>query len=111
MSRNHSPSHRGRVLDAQHLQEQLRLARIEAKRLQRFDELTTNFVDATRLLDVAQADRTALLKVAQALLMFYQPGPWTVDDRSRWTELTGAVECTTKSLCDFTRKTLEELSK
>lgn len=58
------------------------------------------------LLQRSNNDRDALLKVVNALLMFHSGREWTVDDRAEWTALTGATECTTKSLCDFARSQL-----
>ncbi len=55
-------------------------------------------------------DRERLLKVVNAMLMFHRGGEWTVDDRAKWTELTGATECTTKSLCDFARAQLATIA-
>lgn len=55
------------------------------------------------LIQRSNDDRDALLKVAQAVLLFHRGGEWTVDDRAEWTKLTGATECTTKALCDFSR--------
>lgn len=64
---------------------------------------TEEFRALRLLIQRSNNDRDALLKVAQAVLLFHRGGEWSVDDRAEWTKLTGATECTTKSLCDFAR--------
>ncbi len=48
-------------------------------------------------------------RVAEATLLFHSGGPWTVARSDRWNELTGEVDATTKTLCDFARRVYAEL--
>lgn len=45
--------------------------------------------------------------LARAVLMFYQGGPWTLDDRAKWHQVTGSPEATTKVLGDLARRVLD----
>lgn len=47
------------------------------------------------------ADRQRLARLARAILLFHQGGPWTAEDSREWELLTGSTEATTKTLCDF----------
>ena len=44
--------------------------------------------------------------VAEATLLWFAPPPWTNPQRAKWTELTGADDANTKTLCDAIRKAL-----
>jgi hypothetical protein len=62
--------------------------------------------------DLVDADKfpypyTQEERLAHAVLLFHRGGPWTSEDQSTWLSLTGEPEVTTKSLCDFARKSLE----
>ena len=43
-------------------------------------------------------------RLADLVLMFHHGGPWTDDQRLRWTRITGEAEATTKVLADYARK-------
>ena len=44
--------------------------------------------------------------VAEATLLWFAPPPWTNPQRAKWTELTGADDANTKTLCDAIRRAL-----
>lgn len=52
------------------------------------------------------AQLEASMRALNATLLFWSAGTWDAAKRARWVELTGAEECTSKSLCDFVRQTL-----
>ena len=43
---------------------------------------------------------------AEATLLWFAAPPWTNPQRAKWTELTGADDANTKTLCDAIRKAL-----
>lgn len=45
-------------------------------------------------------------RLARAVLLFHNGGPWTNQERETWTELTGEYEATTVRLCDLARRIL-----
>jgi hypothetical protein len=50
----------------------------------------------------------ALIKVVDSLLLFHEQGAWTAEDQTRWVELTGSSQATTRVLCDAARRALKE---
>jgi len=67
---------------------------------------TTSLTDAesgNQMAAISNAER-----LARAVLMFWQTGPWSAFDRERWLALTGEVECTSKTLCDLARHVRSE---
>lgn len=46
--------------------------------------------------------------LAQAVLLFHSAGIWTDTDAYFWYRLTGDSTCTTKSLCDYARKVIDD---
>jgi hypothetical protein len=55
-------------------------------------------------------DRELGLKLARAVLMFYEAVEWTDERRAEWRALTGADDATTRTLGDLARKVLEAAS-
>jgi hypothetical protein len=56
-------------------------------------------------------DRERIIRQREALeavLLFYGPSPWTGEAATRWFEITGSGEVTTKVLCDHIRSVLGE---
>lgn len=45
-------------------------------------------------------------RLAQAVLLFHGPPPWTKEQRLMWQSLTGEASATTRALCDFARRVL-----
>jgi hypothetical protein len=42
--------------------------------------------------------------IARLVLLFHRGGPWAAEDSQAWQKITGNLDVTTKSLCDFVRK-------
>lgn len=47
---------------------------------------------------------TDALKLARAVLLFWNGKEWDEGNQREWEELTGVKECTSKRLCDFARE-------
>jgi hypothetical protein len=45
-------------------------------------------------------------RLARAVLLFYQPGPWSKARQREWRELTGSDEATTRALGTLARRVL-----
>lgn len=45
-------------------------------------------------------------RLARAVLLFHNGGPWTDQERETWVALTGEYEATTVKLCDLARRIL-----
>lgn len=63
---------------------------------------------AIEAVEVKQASGARQRDALQAVLLFYSASPWDVAKRDRWFALTGAAECTSRTLCDFIRQVLAE---
>lgn len=63
--------------------------------------------DALRGEDLCDLAVVHLIDCVEATLLFHSFSPWDGEKATRWLELTGHDEATTKSLCDFLRTVIQ----